>query len=409
MEISSHSPSEQDCKLSASRQSAQSNSQTSPRRSSLPESIPVAIPLSRSTKKPVPLYIIEEHHEAFILWHHAMELGLMPTGGNMLLHIDAHADLDPPVIRSTLAPRPESLSMVAEFTYRELGISTFVLPAIHRGIFNRYCWIHQPVSGIQSFHAGKRYVRTYKNMGLLYICGQIHEDRNFPAKANNQENPVNPANPANPANPVNSVNSVISANSEDQMLFSLITGTIDGVSERDALIALHDMRTDMQIRKRANLNIEMETDYTEGSEMVLDIDLDYFSLSEHDPRELSIEITEDEFRRIMNDPYHFIRLDGKCHLQQIGDRFILFMNRKQGLSIRSATQVTEKKVIERIDALELFLANIGIRPSIIHLCRSRHSGYTPSHQWKTIEDSLMAMLQKLYGNLNISSLSEILH
>jgi len=44
--------------------------------------------------KMVPLYIIEEHHEAFYIWNKTTEQGFLPPFGNTLLHVDHHTDFE---------------------------------------------------------------------------------------------------------------------------------------------------------------------------------------------------------------------------------------------------------------------------------------------------------------------------
>jgi hypothetical protein len=54
--------------------------------------------------------------------------------------------------------------------------------------------------------------------------------------------------------------------------------------------------------------------------------------------------------------------------------------------------VSENEILVRI---ENFVNNIivkGVKPSIISICRSRYSGYTPDDQWKYIEDTLLQNL-----------------
>lgn len=41
----------------------------------------------------IPFYIIEEHHEAFLIWHYAIIKGLINKNRNTLLHIDEHSDM----------------------------------------------------------------------------------------------------------------------------------------------------------------------------------------------------------------------------------------------------------------------------------------------------------------------------
>ena len=38
-------------------------------------------------------YVIEEHHEAFLVWNWAKDSGIMESSNNTLSHVDDHSDL----------------------------------------------------------------------------------------------------------------------------------------------------------------------------------------------------------------------------------------------------------------------------------------------------------------------------
>ena len=42
----------------------------------------------------IPVYCMEEHHEAFYYWGLAVENGYLQKEGNTLFHIDHHDDLE---------------------------------------------------------------------------------------------------------------------------------------------------------------------------------------------------------------------------------------------------------------------------------------------------------------------------
>ena len=90
----------------------------------------------------VPLIVIEEHHEAFFVWHRAICNGWMKPAGNTLLHLDEHHDLSVPVLRTPLRAlrTPEE---VARFTYGELGIGSFIWPAVYTGVFEQFFWMRR--------------------------------------------------------------------------------------------------------------------------------------------------------------------------------------------------------------------------------------------------------------------------
>lgn len=98
---------------------------------------------------PIPLVLFEEHHEAYLLWHIAIQRGWIERCGNTLLHVDAHSDMVLPVLRSPL-PEHRDLSAVRQFTYTTLDIATFILPAVYERIFNRVVYMRSehPVSAL---------------------------------------------------------------------------------------------------------------------------------------------------------------------------------------------------------------------------------------------------------------------
>lgn len=90
----------------------------------------------------IPLYIVEEHHEAFFVWGRGMAQGQLAPSGNALLHVDEHSDMSTPAFRHPLRERKTDLAALAAFTYHELGIASFILPAVFLGMFEEVCWVH---------------------------------------------------------------------------------------------------------------------------------------------------------------------------------------------------------------------------------------------------------------------------
>jgi hypothetical protein len=89
----------------------------------------------------IPLVILEEHHEAFIVWHHARGLGTLPRHGNVLFHVDSHADMGVPMVNSDLRQVPEELEALRRFAYRELGIGNFIPASLYLGLFEHFLWV----------------------------------------------------------------------------------------------------------------------------------------------------------------------------------------------------------------------------------------------------------------------------
>jgi len=103
---------------------------------------------------PIPLVILEEHHEAFILWHHAVRGGWMGPAGNVLLHADVHADMRLPAPGEAAPPPDAELADVAAWVYERLDIAAFIRPALARGLFRRVYWLRRR-------HDARLKVRTF--------------------------------------------------------------------------------------------------------------------------------------------------------------------------------------------------------------------------------------------------------
>jgi hypothetical protein len=71
----------------------------------------------------VPLFVVEEHHEALSVWRDAAEAGALPWGA-ALFHLDAHEDFGVPD--------------------EEMTVSDFIVPAIAEGLVGDFVWVTPP-------------------------------------------------------------------------------------------------------------------------------------------------------------------------------------------------------------------------------------------------------------------------
>ena len=88
-------------------------------------------------------YIIEEHNEAFYVWNHARQNRLIKETNNILLHVDEHADNIPPQLNLSMHDLDRDMEQLKNFTYGELNIASFIVPAFYQGIFNCIYWVRQ--------------------------------------------------------------------------------------------------------------------------------------------------------------------------------------------------------------------------------------------------------------------------
>jgi len=90
--------------------------------------------------KKIPLFIIEEHNEAFFLWSYFRKRNRNLSGE--LVHVDEHADLA--CARSDLPFREldrRDDRAVLRFTVDNLGIDTFISAAFHYGLVHTCHWV----------------------------------------------------------------------------------------------------------------------------------------------------------------------------------------------------------------------------------------------------------------------------
>ena len=280
----------------------------------------------------IPLYIIEEHHEAFYIWNQATEAGLLPPFGNTLLHVDHHPDFECGVYGANLDVLFASLAEMQLFTYGILGIADFICPAVYQGIFNEVVFI-------QNFKT----ILTKPEEKLITLdSNRLLKVKDF--------------------TPFSRL--ILTKPSADHRLFTYRQGGLG--------------------------------DFFTPQSLALDIDLDYFcwddSLSSVDAKLL--EITEQAYRNVTENPYHPFRLLPKVCLRPVKEEGRFYLSY---LGLPKPEPLPEKELIqERIDLFINWLNRNKITACLISLCRSRYSGYTPEAVWKEIEESLLKRLAELY-------------
>ena len=281
------------------------------------------------------IYILEEHHEAYLIWYYAIRKGLIKESNNSLLHIDQHADMDLPIFSASIRNRKDSLKDVQEFTYQELGISNFIVPALYKGIFKIVYWVNHG------------YFRKNETMGyILYSLGE--KGKAFSLK---EDIPFN--------------------------------------RER---AGADRKRFDYRI-----LTLWDDIDPSQG--IVLDIDLDFFSCIKIPLVRSEIEIAKKEYDMFQKNRYYFLKLRTDCMVKAVkrkGNYFLVFNDLKH--KVPFGLEVSAEKILFRIDMLKKFLIRNRIVPAVITLCRSRHSGFTPLDGWEFIEQKLVDTLKAVYSD-----------
>ena len=92
------------------------------------------------TPRGVPVYFLDEHHEAFIAWW--LHFTQTPSSlSRTLIHIDEHADFGMPHLTLPVPSSGTKLNEVEEFVYKQLSIGTFLIPAAAVKFFSNLIWV----------------------------------------------------------------------------------------------------------------------------------------------------------------------------------------------------------------------------------------------------------------------------
>ena len=283
----------------------------------------------------IPVYCMEEHHEAFYYWGLAIENGDINKKGNTLFHIDHHDDLEGGGYFRDFTKIFQNLEERKKFTYESLGIADFIVPALYEGIFSKMYNMKALIP--REFQVQEKFVRLVGKNALVtgnYIPF-LH------ASYRKEEN-------------------------EKYNFFTYYEGSLSETGELE--------------------------------QVVLDIDLDYFcwddSLQTVPPKR--IEITKEAYEEFQKNPYHPFRILPRKLLkaEAIDEKFYL----RYEEAIVCEKKADKEKIQKRIDRFIEWLKNLEWQPQMITICRSAHSGYLPAEYAQFVEEQLKAGLEDVYKN-----------
>jgi hypothetical protein len=288
----------------------------------------------------IPIYVSDEHNEAFYFWHRAKHEGAF-KGALDLVHIDAHDDMGAvETLEKSLYPPPSNEDedvYVEDLARKHLDIDNFIRPAVLAGLV--------------------------RNIYLVFPKWR------------------------NPRSPKMTRTSVASAFGEGKVLkHGMIPDAVTAKAFPDLVRYFYRRAQpeDLPLKRR----------------VILDLDLDYFACRDSNTNHMrfELEITKEQYAR---------RERFLAHRQlPFADLEVEFEEREAGyVAILSPKKTperehlpSEKEIQNEMNALFETLLVRRIRPQVVTLCRSCHSGYCPAEYVELIEELALAALSKFLSS-----------
>lgn len=289
---------------------------------------------------PIPVYIVDEHNEAFYYWQKAKYDGLIREPLD-LFHIDAHDDMGrPQSFRSSIYSPKESANANPEycrdFSHNELRNDNFIIPAVLSGVVRNVYFIYP---------RWRKFKPQRKRFNVSSVFGEGKILKYGMKAADNME--------------------------------------------ATALKALPDL-------KYYNFRMIDIDRIPQKREVILDIDLDYFACRDSilNHYRYDLEITEEQFHKregFLSDrtiafaglSFNFLKKDNKYFVQ---------VAHKKGKDVSHLPSKDE--ITSEIGKLINTLHSRKIRPIVVTISRSCISGYCPNDYVEGIETELNHQLKR---------------
>ncbi len=286
-------------------------------------------------------YLIEEHHQAFAVWSdYFKQTGSAPG----LLHVDAHADMTPPVTRFPLNRQQInqlSPDLCRKFVYEQLHIGDFIVAGVICNYFTQVFWLRPDFIG--GPHCWCETI-AYRSIDKA--------EKDFALKCVSRKE--------------------LPENSDAALGFKSIGGKFD------------------------YYNFQYASSPVFPAGIILDIELDYFSCCRRPAVSSRVEVSEDEFTAYRENPFHYLRLHyNTCALEEGGRFYIVFNPWQNSEFVQGAGNA--ESVRERVGEFMLYLKRLKLEPSLLTLCRAVKSGFTPEAYSEYLQELLISELSKLFA------------
>ncbi|XP_003745923.1 UPF0489 protein C5orf22 homolog [Galendromus occidentalis] len=363
--------------------------------------------------KCLPVYVVEYHHHAVQYIHRQIARKKLKFETNAMIHFDSHPDL--------CFPRPFDPDRIfeKEYVYDNVNIESWILPLVYAGHVNNVVWVRpawsdQIKDGIYRFQVGKDFNEVKVTLPEEYFVSECLWA---------QEEHL--------------------SNMKDCSLY------VTKVSDADM--------TKIE-RKCEGAGDDCGQENWSAS-WILDIDLDYFSTK--NPFQ---EIFSEEQLRIIRKLYDFPEIPqdicperlkelSQKRRNQLDDLFIIFLanlhnSNSQGDHADSEDSETEQlaaeliqdldknppnhdyvltpelihdagctmdsrsmlphhvssreEILQMIAEMEAFLGKLPEKPKVVTISRSSTDDYCPKDDVNFIQDQVISMLERLYGECNVT-------
>lgn len=343
----------------------------------------------------IPIFVVENHNEILELVLSSLANLYLPFQNNLIIHFDSHPDCC--INRQMPASTVYNRSLLLE----SLSIENWLMPLTFAGHVNEIVWIHpqfagQITDGCYQFSVGDfdGKICVSSNLDYFLTDGSYKEEELL---LNKKEVKLT----------VSQVKESLSELIDDNRNW-ILDVDLDYFSTLNPFISIYPKAKTYERLKdifKMNKNYD-QNDPKSIAEFVSERNrqLEFFdTVFQHMAQNGSLEKYKlnDES---MKDKLELLTelIDSLCHHYSIYDIDWFIIN-DAGCTIDDEKhqlphhESSEEEIKEMIEKFEKFLKSIKKSPEMVTISRSSIDGYTPSHQVEKIQQMVIDVLQKVFG------------